>query len=560
MSCSPCRPRRLAFVLALALAAGLPLASPTAFAAVGAPDDPVGSGRVVLVDEAQPVALSDAAHVQARVLGDAQIWAIEPGAAVELPATALELRAGPGELLYVAEDHDHDVGGPGLRTLAAWPGYRVVAISDPMAFLRFDHCLEVLGWIPTPPAPRERSFAARTPLDAETKAELMGRIDQARYTEILRELCGDRPVGFDGADRRIDNRWTFSGSAPGHVEDAQRYIVEHFEAAGYTVIEQTFDVFGEPTKNFIASRVGTVSPDEVVVIGAHYDSVSEDPTVIAPGAEDNASGTAAVLALAELFADYTTDRTIHFVCFGGEEQGLHGSTHYVSQLAANGWTVNQALTMDMISAWNTNFALLIESYSTHASLMDVVEANATTWAQLPVSRSTNPFGSDHMPFLNTGIPAILAIDLDWDVYRPYHRTTDTFDKVDPELGWKITTTIAGAAVDLAGGLTSVGIDVGTPPEPTRPSRLDLAAARPNPFNPRTEIAFELPFEGPTALVVYDLRGRAVRTLVDGAWGEGEHTVVWDGRDDAGRDLASGVYLYRLTHPDGLRTRRMVLLR
>ncbi len=104
-------------------------------------------------------------------------------------------------------------------------------------------------------------------------------------------------------------------------------------------------------------------------------------------------------------------------------------------------------------------------------------------------------------------------------------------------------------------------DTGTD-EPVIPLRLDLAQNAPNPFNPVTSIAFTLPdsYDGRVELVVYDLLGRRVRTLVDGRLVAGRHVATWRGRDDAGRAAASGVYLYRLLTDDGERRGRMTLVR
>ena len=83
---------------------------------------------------------------------------------------------------------------------------------------------------------------------------------------------------------------------------------------------------------------------------------------------------------------------------------------------------------------------------------------------------------------------------------------------------------------------------------------------PNPFNPRTVIAFDLAREGPVRAAVYAVDGRLVRVLADGPRGSGRHELAWEGDDDTGRRQASGVYLLRLTTPDGERTGRLVMLR
>ncbi len=78
----------------------------------------------------------------------------------------------------------------------------------------------------------------------------------------------------------------------------------------------------------------------------------------------------------------------------------------------------------------------------------------------------------------------------------------------------------------------------------------LLAARPNPFNPSTSIAYELARAGAVRLEVFSVDGRRVAVLVDGMQAAGPHQAVWTGRDDAGRAMASGTYMYRLTAPDG----------
>lgn len=83
---------------------------------------------------------------------------------------------------------------------------------------------------------------------------------------------------------------------------------------------------------------------------------------------------------------------------------------------------------------------------------------------------------------------------------------------------------------------------------------------PNPFNPSTRIDFDLARDGRVDLSVFDLRGREVRALVDGALPRGRHLAVWDGRDVAGRRVSSGVYFYRLRTDAGDMMGKMVLVK
>jgi hypothetical protein len=90
--------------------------------------------------------------------------------------------------------------------------------------------------------------------------------------------------------------------------------------------------------------------------------------------------------------------------------------------------------------------------------------------------------------------------------------------------------------------------------------LSLHANYPNPFNPATQIAYELPEAGEVRLVIYNTLGQEVRALVQGRQEAGYYRVTWDGRDAAGRQVSSGLYFYRLTSGGFVETRKMMLLK
>ena len=93
-----------------------------------------------------------------------------------------------------------------------------------------------------------------------------------------------------------------------------------------------------------------------------------------------------------------------------------------------------------------------------------------------------------------------------------------------------------------------------------PKGVSLDQNHPNPFNPFTEIAFSLAIRQPVRLDVFDVTGRRVASLLSETLPAGPHEVTWNGRDDAGRRLASGTYFYRLTTTTEHQTRRMLLLK
>lgn len=101
---------------------------------------------------------------------------------------------------------------------------------------------------------------------------------------------------------------------------------------------------------------------------------------------------------------------------------------------------------------------------------------------------------------------------------------------------------------------------GVDEKPTPSFAGGLDAVYPNPFNPLTTISFSTGSPGLVELRVYDIAGRPVRTLAEGVRAVGRYDVTWDGRDDTGVSVASGVYLCSLKAPDCAETKKVVLLR
>ena len=131
-------------------------------------------------------------------------------------------------------------------------------------------------------------------------------------------------------------------------------------------------------------------------------------------------------------------------------------------------------------------------------------------------------------------------------------------------GVRFTITSLKASLSTAGPVASVTIQPGSgdqiAADHALPVRVTLAQNHPNPFNPRTSIEFGLPSASHVQLVVFDTLGRRVRTLVDAHRPAGNHSVLWDGRDQRGARVATGIYLYRLRGAGSEITKRMILMK
>jgi len=93
-----------------------------------------------------------------------------------------------------------------------------------------------------------------------------------------------------------------------------------------------------------------------------------------------------------------------------------------------------------------------------------------------------------------------------------------------------------------------------------PSEFSLKQNYPNPFNASTQIEYELPSRAQVILKIYDLLGREIRTLVEASQNAGNHAAVWDGKNDAGQELSSGLYVYKLSAGNHVRTKKLLLLK
>ena len=116
--------------------------------------------------------------------------------------------------------------------------------------------------------------------------------------------------------------------------------------------------------------------------------------------------------------------------------------------------------------------------------------------------------------------------------------------IDGDRRWDIRLTDASAVEEIADNV---------------PERFRLEQNYPNPFNPATVIRYEIPEAGAVSLAIYNLIGQRVATLAEGTRETGAYSVHWDGRDDRGQVLASGVYLYRLQAGTRAETRKMLLI-
>ncbi|MDD5090013.1 MAG: M28 family metallopeptidase [Candidatus Wallbacteria bacterium] len=202
--------------------------------------------------------------------------------------------------------------------------------------------------------------------------------------------------------------------------------------------------------NIEAVKKGTGNGNKKVLVVGHLDSISEKQMTDAPGADDNASGSAGVLAVAEALQGIELEKTVIFMLFTGEEQGLKGSEDYIRKHVVMD-DIEAVLNMDMIGFCSKQpGAVLLETERLAESLVQRIATATRTYTDLVPSISYYAWGSDHEPFLKRNVPAVLIIEKDWAESPGYHTTKDTIDNLRGDYLVKLVRINLAALADLAG--------------------------------------------------------------------------------------------------------------
>lgn len=295
--------------------------------------------------------------------------------------------------------------------------------------------------------------------------------DQVRVRDVLRtdvkrlaEGIGDRNAACE-YDR---------------LAAAADFVASSFESAGHRVSRQEFELTvcspkGRICSNIEAELPGRTRAGEIVVIGAHYDSLFGTP-----GANDNASGVAALLALARAFAGRATDRTLRFVGFANEEPPFFltpdmGSVVYARRCKQRGENVVAMLSLETVGYYSDqpgsqkfpvrllglvypstgNFIGFVGNLKSGRLVRDAV-GSFRRHARFPSEGAAVPAWipgagwSDHWAFWQEGYPAVMVTDTAPFRYPHYHQPSDTPDRLDYDPLARVVSGLEGVVGDLAG--------------------------------------------------------------------------------------------------------------
>ncbi|MCP4248350.1 MAG: Zn-dependent exopeptidase M28 [bacterium] len=275
-------------------------------------------------------------------------------------------------------------------------------------------CFPVCAW-----ASLEGEFAAN-------------QVSQSNYRDIL-----DNWLYTHAGDNR--------GFGPEH-DLARDNIVALFQSHGLTVALEPFTYQSVTYYNVVATHTGTVYPNQMYVVGAHFDSVNN------PGADDDASGVALLLEAARVISQYDSDYTIRYIAFDREEQGLIGSNAYVNNHAGD--QILGMVQADMVAYDpGTDHALIYGRSTSNAIKTALGSAHVTYSGGMTWTDAGWISASDHAPFDAAGYQACLLIEGETWSNPYYHTQQDSVDQpgnINYAYATKMTRSVVGYLVDEAG--------------------------------------------------------------------------------------------------------------
>jgi hypothetical protein len=246
-------------------------------------------------------------------------------------------------------------------------------------------------------------------------------------------------------------------------EAAASFIEEYFRRLGLRASSRADSALGYATW-VVGELTGRSYPDDEVIVCAHFDSMSPDPYNDAPGADDDASGVAAVMEAARVLSGHPTEFTIRFMAFSGEEQGLVGSGFYASNMPSSGRRIVGVINLDMIAFADRapeDLDVIVNANSDWLGERFRLDAAAYGGPAVVKTVDASVIYSDHASFWDNGYPALLGIE-DLPPLNPhYHTTGDTVDTLNLDL-CALSTRAALATAARLGQLVKAGV----PPPPS----------------------------------------------------------------------------------------------
>lgn len=329
--------------------------------------------------------------------------------------------------------------------------------------------------------PEEVVTAAAVPAQADPLIRsLVNAVSADALYNRMADMSGARPVNIDGVNVTLTTSYTYSPV----IRYTEQYIFNAYKQMGYNPVYVPWSKSGASGKTIVADLPGVLHPERIWIVDGHFDTTSQNPTVSAPGADDNASGVAITLVIAGLLKNQRFSDTIRFVGFSGEEQGMLGSQVYAAQLKLAGVQLMGVMDLDQLG-YDSNNDHVFEIHSgVRANSLELARmfiAANTLYQQglvIELKDTTAARWSDHSSFWDQGFAAMLAEE-NWFTDAPrasdgtpcWHKVCDTLATVNLDYVHRAARTALATVAHLSGIISG--------PTPT-PSNTPTATLTPPP--------------------------------------------------------------------------------
>jgi hypothetical protein len=417
---------------------------------------------------------------------------------------------------------------------------------QPLTGALWNDAMEALRRRPAAPATGYEPLPTARNSDIQ---EIIDQIDEASYKGIIQSL----------------ENFVTRNARRSEYHDACLWAHNTFESYGLEAEIQPFWAdawWGDDFDcyNVVAEQIGVTYPEQIYIICGHLDSTAGYtfyPEPVAPGADDNASGSGGAIEAARVLSQYNFEYTIRYICFGAEEMGLCGSYAYAAAAAQAGEQILGVINFDMI-LFDADFdGGVYVPYNTpsYPLAQALADAAATYVPELSIQLDYNPGSSysDHYPFWVHGYPAILGIEDDYSSNPYYHSTSDLLANYDAY--WPFGTQCLKAGVAALATLAQPLFMNTAPLDPPSHAgaRLVLRRMGPNPVLDVARFALVQPSAAPIELSVIDANGRILgRQRLAGA----RQTV----QELPTHDWPAGVVWLRAASSEGSAATRLVKVR
>ena len=371
---------------------------------------------------------------------------------------------------------------------------------------------------------------------SQTVSDLINEVSLTELTLTLNEFSGEQSTVVNGNTVTILNRVSNTDN-----NLAAEYLLQKLNAiSGLTVTDDVYSPGANGGRNVIATQIGQTNPNNIYIVCAHYDSVANYC------ADDNVSGTAAVLELARLLSQYNFDNTIIYALWDQEEIGLVGANNYAEAASAAGDNILAVLNMDMMGYENdgdNEFDIDVRDIGNSLAMKDdIINVLNTYKVSNDIDLTANVVNpgtpqSDHKPFWDEGYSAVLLGEA-WstgDRTPHWHNSNDKVATMDLDY-YHDMVKLAMAYTATKAGINALSI-----------ADFDGIEIKmfPNPMKNTLKIKSSEIIE--TSLNIVDINGKNIK----------ETSILSIDESIDVSELSSGIYFVKLKNQRGERILKMV---